>query len=142
MIMTTYSYTDDLSEVFVGRRIVKAEGDVPAPNIDGWFSGTPPYGRLTLDDGTKVYVVGNEGGCICSAGDYSLARVAAVDNIITAVKVIDESTGDGSEDYATRRYQIFVVTEAGELNVAEFVGDDGNGYYGSGFHLAVVGVAA
>lgn len=140
-----YSYTDDLNEIFVGRRIVKAEGDVPSPSDLGWYGGTPPVGRLTLDNGTEVYVVGNDGGCACDAGCYSLKHVAATDNIITAVKVIDKSDGDDSPNYnpdgewEPGKYQIFVVTEAEELNVAEFEGSDGNGYYGSGFHLAVVG---
>lgn len=137
--MTTYSYADDFSEVFIGRRIVKAEPDVPAPEIKGFWGGTDPYGRLTLDDGTQVYVVGNDGGCACSAGCYSLTHVAATDNIITNVKVVEDPAGD---DYPSPsyegRYQIFVVTEAKEINIAEFVGSDGNGYYGTGFHLAVV----
>lgn len=137
-----YSHTDDLDEIFVGRRIVKAEIGVPDPGVKEWYRGTEPYGRLTLDNGTEVYAVGNDGGCVCSAGCYALNHVAATDNIITAVKVIADPAGDEYEtdDYdKDGRYQIFVVTEAKELNIAEFVGTDGNGYYGTGFHIVVIG---
>jgi hypothetical protein len=147
-MIKTYSYDDDLTEVFVGKRIIKAELDVPEPEgikRDRWGMslGTSPLGRLTLDDGTEVYVAGNDGGCSCGAGDYQLTRVATVDNIITAVAVIDKSTGDFNYDSARPEngsYALYVITAAEELNVAEFEGDDGNGYYGSGFHIGVVGV--
>lgn len=140
-----YGYSDDLTEVFVGKRIVAAEMGVrppvaPAYPGSDWqrpiVDGTDPTGLLTLDDGTQVYVAGNDGGCACSAGCYDLTKLATTDNIITSVKVIDQSSGDYSEGEG--RYSIFVITAAEELNVAEFEGDDGNGYYGTGFHLAVV----
>lgn len=134
--MTSYSYQDDLSPIFVGRSIVEAEFPVGRPTTEGgkWYA-TEPTGRLTLDDGTQVYVAGNEGGCSCSAGCYYLTHVAKVDNIITSVKV----ENDGQDDWGdSGTYRIFVVTEASELSVAEFDGDDGGGYYGSGFHLYVI----
>lgn len=43
----------------------------------------------------------------------------------------DEEDGEGV-------YRIFVVADATEINIAEFIGDDGNGYYGTGFNLTVV----
>jgi hypothetical protein len=35
-------------------------------------------------------------------------------------------------------YRIYVIADAQEINVAEFVGSDGNGFYGTGFSLIVV----
>jgi hypothetical protein len=58
-----------------------------------------------------------------------------VDNIITAARV--ECAPDASDD-PEGTYRIFVVADAVEINVAEFVGSDGNGYYGTGFELFVV----
>ena len=141
--MTTYLDQDaDLTDVFVGHKIVAVEMPVARPEGFGWpFSGTDPVGLLTLDDGTKVYACGNEGGCACSAGDYELTKLAAVDNIITAVKVIaqpDSDSWSGRGPYEPGRYSIFVVAEAQELTIAEFEGSDGNGYYGTGFRLAVI----
>ena len=139
-------YNDDLTEAFVGRRIVKAELGVDRPSVsdeveseESWrdsLDGTEPYGRLTLDDDTVIYLVGNDGGCACSAGCYSLTHLAEVDNIITSVKVVDLHAGE-DDDADEGKYQIFVVTEAEELKIAEFEGSDGNGYYGTGFHLLV-----
>jgi hypothetical protein len=139
-------YDDDLTEAFVGRRIIKAELGVDRPSVesDDWLDalvGTAPYGRLTLDDDTIIYLVGHDGGCACSAGCYELTHLAEVDNIITDVRVVDLHAGDDSETDEEGRYQIFVVTEAEELKIAEFEGSDGNGFYGTGFHLLVKTVA-
>jgi DNA-binding beta-propeller fold protein YncE len=133
--MTTYSYDDDLSTIFVGRRIVSAEVGVSVPEERySWSFGTDPAGLLTLDDGTKVYVAGNEGGCSCSSGCYYLEHLAAVDNVITSVEVIS----DPSNDYDSGEgYKIFVYADNEKINIASFEGSDGNGYYGTGFYLKV-----
>ena len=51
---------EQLKELFVGRRVIAAEGDV-----------------LTLDDGTRVTVDPNEGCGGCPSGWYTLERIAA-----------------------------------------------------------------
>lgn len=151
-----YSQDDDLTDLLVGRSIVSAELDVARPaGIPRFGSydpkadthgpeieGCAPLGLLTLDDGTRVYAIGHDGGC-CGAGDYELTRLATTENIITSVKVVDESRGDDDFDYnldeqPKGRWSIFVVTASEQLTVAEFEGDDGNGYYGTGFHLLVM----
>lgn len=145
MTAVELSEGSDLAEyeaLFLGRRIVAAEtGSFPMPPK---YYGTAS-GRLTLDDGTQVLVSPNEGGCSCGAGDYELAHLATVDNIITAVRLEDDSTGDGvsrydevTKEYETGHYSIFVVADAQEINVARIEGDDGNGYYGTGYRLVVV----
>lgn len=135
--MTTYTEDNpgEIAALFVGRRIVSAEmGDFDYPGRPSWEER--PEGRLVLDDGTELYLTGHEGGCSCGAGDYDLSKVAAVDNVITSARV--EASPDGDDRDGDGRYTIFVFAENQEINVAEFVGSDGNGYYGTGFALTVV----
>jgi len=117
---------DKLREVLVGRKIVKAER-----KGDHEFDGL-----LTLDDGTILEVEGNEGGCCCSSGDYYLTELNTVDNIITNVTIQQ----DPAEDYGDGAgvYEIFVIANNQQINVARFEGDDGNGYYGTGFLIHVL----
>lgn len=127
---------DQIAAVLVGRRIVQAEeGSFDYPGLGRW--GTKPEGRLVLDDGTVLYLTGHEGGCSCGAGDYPLESVAAVDNVITSARVECSPSGD-DWDEGEGAYRIFVFADAAEINVAEFLGSDGNGYYGTGFSLTVV----
>lgn len=138
------TYTEDnpeeIAALLVGRRIVSAEmGNFDYPGRASWDNHAE--GRLVLDDGTTLYLTGHEGGCSCGAGDYPLERVAAVDNVITSARVEAKPTGNDYpdyEDYSGGTYRIFVFAENEEINVAEFVGSDGNGYYGTGFSLTVV----
>lgn len=126
---------DEIAALLVGRRIVEAEeGSFDYPGRE-WRDKAE--GRLALDDGTVLYLTGHEGGCSCGAGDYPLESVAAVDNIITSARVECSPTGD-DWDQGDGAYRIFVIADAAEINVAEFVGSDGNGYYGTGFALTVV----
>jgi hypothetical protein len=133
------TYTEDqgdaIAAVLVGRRIVTAEkGPFDHPERSRYDK--PFEGRLVLDDGTTLYLAGHEGGCSCGAGDYDLTKVAAVDNIITSARVQASPSGDDLDGDGA--YRIFVLAENEEINVAEFVGSDGNGYYGTGFSLTVV----
>lgn len=123
-----------LSDILVGRKIVHAEmgGNYPS------FGYDKPEGLLVLDDGTKLYLVGNEGCGGCSAGWYELESVATVDNIVTSVKVVEDPRDDYSDCDGEGKYEIFVFANNEKINVATFTGDDGNGYYGSGFAFHVV----
>lgn len=134
----TYAQEDqqEIADLLIGRRIVRAEqGEFDYPNR-GWRDKAE--GRLTLDDGTLLYLNGNDGGCSCNAGCYPLEKVAAADNIITSARVECSPSDDWSEESDEGAYRIFVFADATEINVAEFVGTDGNGYYGTGFELTVV----
>lgn len=129
-----------IEALFVGRRIVAAERrNVSIPGNEDRYEQTAE-GVLTLDDGTRIYTKGNEGGCSCGAGDYPLSQLAAVDNVITSVRFDDHPGGDEHDDY-DGWYRIFVVADAAEVNVASFEGTDGNGYYGTGYALYVHGGA-
>lgn len=128
-----------IEALLLGRRIVAAElGEVSIPGAeDRWWDSTAE-GVLTLDDGTRIYAKGHEGGCACSAGDYPLAHLAAVDNVITSVRFDDHPSGDEHDNWAEDGwYRIFVVADAVEVNIASFEGSDGNGYYGTGYALHV-----
>ena len=130
--MTTTYYEGDeaaIADVLIGRRITEAEKG----SFD--YPGGRAEGRLVLDNGTVLYLTGNDGGCACSAGCYPLESVAAVDNIITSARIEASPEGDDIEGEGV--YRIFVIADAVEINVAEFVGSDGNGYYGTGFSLTV-----
>jgi hypothetical protein len=91
---------------------------------------------LPLDDGRHVYVIPNQGGCACSAGDYELTHLASVDNVITSVR-LDETAESDEWGEGPKRYSIFVVADATEINLLTIDGDDGNGYYGTGYRLIV-----
>lgn len=138
MANISYDETDDakIAELFIGRKIVRAEmGNFSIPGAEGYYNSRAE-GMLVLDDGTELYLMGNDGGCACSAGCYPLAEVATVNNIITGAYVHADPDEDDARD-AAGVYQIFVFADAKAINVAEFRGSDGNGYYGTGFSLTV-----
>lgn len=103
-----------LAELLVGRSIVETEGET-----------------LILDDGTELAVVGNEGCGGCPSGFYSVERVSTFPNAITSVSVVE------SEKSGETVYSLYVYAEGVFGEVATITGDDGNGYYGTGFRIYV-----
>ena len=87
---------------------------------------------LLLDDGTTLQVVPNDGGCLCGAGDYDLTELNGVDNIITRVEFVEGSAGDFNT-----AYRIFVLADNQRINLLTVEGDDGNGWYGTGYEIVV-----
>src|SRR5882762_902435 len=141
MTETWYKENNDveISELFVGRRIVAAEQGEFSIDDRYWSFGAKPQGRLTLDDGAFVYVLPNVGGCNCGAGDYELTSLAKVDNIITSVRLAEDQAERTSRyEEVDTSYRIYVVADAVEINAVQIDGNDGNGYYGSGYELIVV----
>jgi succinylarginine dihydrolase len=126
-------------DLLVGRRIVKVEqGNFEIPDDDTtWRWNTRAEGRCVLDDGTQIFVLPNEGCGGCSSGWYQLKHLATVDNAITDVRLTCEGEpsdyGDGPQSY-----RIYVLADAVEINAVQVDGDDGNGYYGSGYELFVL----
>lgn len=116
----------EIREVLVGRRIVEVRERTS---------------EMVLDDGTVLKFEANEGGCACSAGDYSITKLAGVDNAIMSVEVVEDSIPyEERNDYGdSQRYSIFVMAEGvqGRESIFEVEGDDGNGYYGTGFRIYV-----
>ena len=115
-----YYDSDDLSPVLAGRYVTKVDGDT-----------------LTLDDGTVLEFEGNE-GCCCGSGDYWLTELfqrGTPNARIMSAEV--ETTQLGDDEYDDTRYTLFVIVDDERLPLAEVEGNDGNGYYGSGFHVTV-----
>ena len=110
------SFEKDMAGLLVGRRIVSAERD----------GDQEAY--LTLDNGTRLRLVGNEGCGGCCNGWYDVKDVNKFDNVITNV----ELEVDGNEE----RLKLFVFSGECKMNVAEFEGYD-NGFYGTGFEVFV-----
>lgn len=123
--------SDAIAALLVGRRIVSAEIGT------FWITDHQAYdGKMILDDGTELYLLANDGCGGCTNGYYELVEVAKVDNIITSAGVeITEIRTDPYE--ADTTYSIYVIADNTRINVADFQGDDGNGYYGTGFKLFV-----
>ncbi len=91
---------------------------------------------LLLDNGTRLKLEGNNGGCSCGSGDYELTHLASVDNVITNVRFVDSPSGDGYEAQ-NGSYSIFVFAGDQQINLATFEGTDGNGWYGTGYWIRV-----
>lgn len=143
---------DRLRELLVGKSIVSAEIRDVSPEL--YFSG--PTGYLALSDGTVLKVWGNDGGCSCSGGCYPLESLNTCENVITNVEIVEHPAGDYvacekcgkslcyEHDYEHDNegyYRIFVFAQDQRLPLASFEGSDGNGYYGTGWWLAVEGPA-
>ena len=138
--MSTLEYSDEeaIRELLMGRKVVAAERFTEGVPVSGAYS--PAEGRLTLDDGRELFVVPNIGGCICSAGDYELDSLNRVDNVITRVDFeVEDRTGPEGEDWYEdgHTYRIFVLAGHERINLLSVQGDDGNGYYGTGYEIVV-----
>ena len=116
--------TDALREALFGRSVVSVQiGD----------DDCSPEGRVLLDDGTELILQGNE-GCSCGGGDYALTRLNDMPiNGITNVEVDVEEIGSDTR----LTYRIFVLAQDQRFELAAFEGDDGSGYYGTGFWFTV-----
>lgn len=122
---------DRITELLMGRKIDKVDAE-----------------HLLLDNGTVIKAIGHDGGCACSAGCYDLSVLNGVDNVITRVEYDYHPAGDGEypqrgghpddpEDEWTGWYRIFVFADHQQINLMQFDGSDGNGYYGTGFEILV-----
>ena len=87
---------------------------------------------LTLSDGTRLLFDTENSDC-CSY--IELRNLSTTDNVITAAEFRNNEEETGGE--GPYRAWLNVVTEAGELRIAEAKGDASNGYYLHGFALGV-----
>ena len=62
-----------------------------------------------------------------------LLELNVCDNIITNVELVC----DDLEYYGEKSYKIFVFAEDRKIKLAQIDGDDGNGYYGTGYDIIV-----
>jgi hypothetical protein len=129
--MSNHTDIEDLREALVGRSVTSVQlgGDLPHKPYE------TTEGKLTLDDGTVLLLGGNTGGCSCGAGDYELVRLNEMPvNGIMNVEITDEADEYGEH----HTYRIFVLAQDQRFELAAFEGDDGNGYYGTGFWFTVL----
>lgn len=122
---------DAIANILIGRKVSKVDGE-----------------HLLLDDGTVIKAIGHD-GCSCGSGFYDLAVLNGVDNIITRVEYdyrpadecqkpkFDENDPYAPSDGFTGYYRVYVYAENKRINLMQFNGSDGNGYYGTGFELLV-----
>jgi hypothetical protein len=136
-ILTECDSAEDYSWL-VGRKVVEANkvGMHIPMTVGHWRSESDGY--IILDDGTQVYVKGNEGCGGCDSGNYDLQHLATVDNVITSVRLATETScyDEYSDEYVS--YRIFVYAGAEEINLMQVDGTDGNGYYGTGYEITVI----
>lgn len=101
--------------------------------------------HLRLDDGTVMRIVPNEGCGGCASGNYWISEINEADNIITAVDVVEAKKPCDDEWCAPDHkycepdwvYSVFVVVEDRRFTLFAVEGNDGNGYYGTGYELLV-----
>ena len=111
---------EEMTALLMGHKVVKVDAE-----------------HLQLDNGTVIKAIGHDGGCACSAGCYDLSVLNGVDNIITRVDFDYQPDGDYSDRDADGFYRVFVYADNQQINLMQFDGTDGNGYYGTGFEILV-----
>jgi hypothetical protein len=118
------SKVEELRALLVGHSIAKVADD-----------------RLELDDGTILTIIPNEGGCSCGAGDYELTELNGCENVVTDVRTETEEIPDpaypGDDETGMTVYRIYVFAVEERVNLMAVTGDDGNGYYGTGYEIQV-----
>ena len=77
---------------------------------------------------------GNEGCGGCESGWYFIKQLNEYNNTITNVELSETELHNDEYEY---RYEIFVYTNNDKVRLLRCDGDDGNGYYGSGYWITV-----
>ena len=122
-----YAPSSDFARVLQGRYVVEIDEE---------------FDTITLDDGTVLEVEGNEGCGWCRSGWYDLINVfkrgdshARIMSAHVACDIDEENDDEGAVD--PHVYTLFVMMDGnpGFLPLATIRGDDGNGYYGTGFRI-------
>lgn len=125
-----------LRKSLVGRSVVKVE--MPPKERVRMSSYQIAEGIVHLDDGTKLLIAGNEGCGGCPSGEYTLTMLNDIplNGIMDVQMEVDQTVDSYGEGPTT--YKIFVLAMDGRQPLAQIDGDDGNGYYGTGFYFSVV----
>lgn len=88
---------------------------------------------LQLDNGIKLRFIEND-GCTCGSGAYDITELNECNNIITNVEFETEEIGK----YEDLSYKLFVYSENKKIKLLQCDGNDGDGYYGTGYHIDVM----
>lgn len=108
-------------DLLFGRSVERVQGD-----------------SLILDDGTMLTIIPNEGCGGCPSGHYELDALNECPNMITNVKIdVDDDYKNPHWGSPNTTYTLFVVAEDNWQPLAVVSGNDGNGYYGTGFEIQV-----
>ena len=113
-----YYEEDKIRSLLLYRKIIKVENDT-----------------LYLDNGIELEIWPNTGCGGCYAGWYHLVELNECDNAITNVEFYCDADTADSDDATS--YKIFVYAENKKIKLLQVDGDDGNGYYGSGYSIIV-----
>lgn len=87
---------------------------------------------LRLDNGIELQFIGNSGCGGCVSGNYYIKELNDCKNIITDVSFKKYCIDD--TEYS---YKLFVYAENEKIKLLQCDGDDGNGYYGSGYEIYI-----
>lgn len=111
---------DEIRELLMGRRVTKISDDT-----------------VILDNGTKLRIEGNDGCGGCISGWYNLTELnECPDNAIMNVEFeTDHNDDDVYDEHWT--FKVFVLAADRRIKLWEVDGDDGNGYYGTGYWIRV-----
>jgi hypothetical protein len=124
-----------LRSALAGRSVVAVKMVEDAEETVGKW-GPQVEGEVHLDDGRVLKLAGNE--CACSAGEYNLTQLNDMPiNGIMDVAVEVDDAGVDEDGEGPQTYRLFVLAQDERIELATFDGDDGNGYYGTGFWFTV-----
>lgn len=127
-----YYEDDDLTPLLAGRYVVDAETFDATTYLD------EQKGKLTLDDGTVLILAGNDGCGGCDSGWYYLTRLFQRGTPNARIMSAEVETQQiAYNEHGDTRYTLFVIVDDERLPLAEFEGDDGNGFYNTGFSITV-----
>jgi hypothetical protein len=114
-------------ELLIGRKVVAVE-----QVGDNLYEGIRHV--ATLDNGTVLEFMGNDGCGGCSEGWFKVDELNRMDNAIMSVEFDrGEKLGQwGTVDV----FRIFVYSENESVKLLEVSGHD-NGYYGTGYYVTV-----
>jgi hypothetical protein len=116
----TYYDSDDFTPILAGRYVTSIVDDT-----------------MILDDGTRLEFEGNY-GCCCGSGDYDITSMFKRGTPTARIMSAEVESHDVDDtEYSDTVYTLFVIVEDERLPLVECQGNDGNGYYGSGFTARV-----
>ena len=122
MKKTISHYDEDaIKSLLLHRKVVRVDDDT-----------------MVLDNDTVLRVLPNEGCGGCNSGWYHLESLNTCNNAIMNVEFDCEDTSDDYEP--DRSYRVFVCADGipAKQTLLCVEGNDGNGYYGTGYELEVI----
>lgn len=116
----------ELSSAVVGHRIVRVEENAAVPVSTEWCSRAVTGTALTLDDGTRVFLVDTDDCCAYTELKAFMLHPERVDHVITGVGTTDGYT------------QWHIYADLGDVLELTVGWSPGNPfYYGYGFNIRV-----